>query len=172
MKQPIYVRPLTEEERQALKVGLRSKSTFTLRRCQILLASAKGKGAREIAETLQCVSQTVRNAIHEFHDTGLASLKKGSTVPLTIEPVLTAEKRERMREILHQSPRLFGKTASVWTLSLLAEVCHEQGLSETVLSDPTMLDAIRRLGVRWQRAKQWITSPDPDYARKKDDESG
>jgi len=23
------------------------------------------------------------------------------------------------------------------------------------------------LGIRWQRAKQWITSPDPEYARKK-----
>ncbi len=23
------------------------------------------------------------------------------------------------------------------------------------------------MGVRWKRAKKWITSPDPDYARKK-----
>ena len=23
------------------------------------------------------------------------------------------------------------------------------------------------LGVRWKRAKHWITSPDPDYVRKK-----
>jgi hypothetical protein len=24
-----------------------------------------------------------------------------------------------------------------------------------------------RLGVGWKRAKRWLTSPDPDYARKK-----
>ena len=52
---------------------------------------------------------------------------------------------------------------------MLAEVCHEQGLSPTVLSEPTMLDALRRLGLRWQRAKGWISSPDPDSARKKSD---
>jgi hypothetical protein len=23
------------------------------------------------------------------------------------------------------------------------------------------------MGVRWRRAKEWITSPDPEYARKK-----
>src|SRR5262249_12923497 len=27
--------------------------------------------------------------------------------------------------------------------------------------------ALKRLGIRWRRAKHWITSPDPAYARKK-----
>jgi hypothetical protein len=49
----------------------------------------------------------------------------------------------------------------------LAEVCHEQGLSETTLSAPTILDAIVRLGVSWKRAKRWIVSPDPAYELKK-----
>ena len=31
----------------------------------------------------------------------------------------------------------------------------------------TIRQAILRLGVRWKRAKEWITSPDPEYARKK-----
>ena len=35
------------------------------------------------------------------------------------------------------------------------------------MSDETIRQAILRLGVRWKRAKQWITSPDPEYARKK-----
>ena len=42
----------------------------------------------------------------------------------------------------------------------------EQGLSEQTLSDPTLLDAVRRLGVSWKRAKHWISSPDPTYAKK------
>ena len=90
-----------------------------------------------------------------------------SNVPITVEPVLNAEKRERLRAILHQSPRTFGQPASVWTLKRLAAVCHEQGLSPTTLSCPTMLEAIIRLGVSWQRAKHWMVSPDPAYTRKK-----
>ncbi len=35
------------------------------------------------------------------------------------------------------------------------------------VSGETIRQAILHLGVRWTRAKQWITSPDPEYARKK-----
>src|SRR5258708_37273799 len=28
--------------------------------------------------------------------------------------------------------------------------------------------ALNRLGIRWRRAKHWITSPDPGYVRKKE----
>ena len=103
MKPPLYVRPLTDDERQALQAGLRADSIFTVRRCQILLASADGKRPAAIAEVLRCATQTVRNAIRDFHTRGLASLQKGSTVPLTVQPVLTAEKREQLRAILQQS---------------------------------------------------------------------
>ena len=80
---------------------------------------------------------------------------------------MTAEKREPLQAILHQSPRNFGKAPSHWTLKLVAAVCHEQGLSDRQLSPPTLLDAVVRLGASWKRAKHWIVSPDPAYARKK-----
>lgn len=169
MTPPLYVRTLTTEEHAALVSGLRSKDGFTLRRCQILLASADRQKAAEIAQHLKCASQTVRNVIHDFEVRGLACLKHGSNVPVTVAPVLTAEKREYLRAILHQSPRNFGQASSVWTLKLLAEVCCEQGLSERQLSAPTLLDAVVRLGVSWKRAKRWIVSPDPAYTRKKSD---
>ena len=167
MKTPLFVRELTPEERQQLETGLRSKNAFTLRRAQILLASANHQTASQIAHQLHCGRQTVRAVIHAFHTRGLACLQEGSHVPLSVEPVLTADKRAKLEAILHQSPRTYHKNRSTWTLSLLAEVAKEQGLSETVLSAPTMLDAIHRLGANWKRAKHWITSPDPAYVRKK-----
>lgn len=172
MKVPIFVRPLSSSEHEALEAGLRSKNAFSLRRCQILLASAAGQKPSVIAKQLHCASQTVRNVIHDFEARGLACLEAGSNVPLSVEPVLTAEKREQVQAILHQSPRNFGKPSSVWTLKLLAEVCQEQGLSDTVLSVPTLLDAVVRLGASWKRAKHWIVSPDPAYELKKSNETG
>lgn len=167
MKAPIFVRNLTPIERTTLAAGLRAPEAFTLRRCQILLASADRQTPAAIANQLQCASQTVRNTIHAFEQAGVDCLKHGSNVPLSVEPVLSAAKREQVRAILHQSPRTFGKQTSVWTLRLLAEVCHAQALSERPLSPPTMLDAVVRLGVSWKRAKRWIVSPDPAYALKK-----
>jgi transposase len=164
---PLFVRPLNLEERAALEVGLRSQDAFTLRRCQILLASADRQKPSRIAKALRCSTQTVRNTIRDFEERGVECLHKGKPVPVTVQPVLDAEKREQVRTILHQSPRNFGKTQSNWTLRLLAEVCHEQGLSDTRLSPPTILDAIVRLDVSWRRAKRWMVSPDPQYVLKK-----
>lgn len=172
MKSPLYVHELRRPEREALEAGLRSQNAFILRRCQILLASSEGQTASVIAKNLSCASQTVRNVIHDFEQRGLACLEHGSNRPVSVEPVLTAEKREQVRAILHQSPRNFGKHSSLWTLKLLAEVCYEQGLSETQLSAPTILDAIVRLEVSWKRAKHWVVSPDPAYALKKNNETG
>ena len=45
MLRPIFVRPLTDAERQQVEAGLRSSEAFVLRRCQILLASARGERA-------------------------------------------------------------------------------------------------------------------------------
>ena len=72
-----------------------------------------------------------------------------------------------MRALLHQRPRTFGKTTSRWTLELAAEVCAEQGLTKIQVSPETIRLALKKLGVRWQRAKHWINSPDPEYVRKK-----
>jgi hypothetical protein len=55
----------------------------------------------------------------------------------------------------------------VWTLELAAQVCQELGLTSRQVSIETIRLALRRLKVGWQRAKDWISSPDADYARKK-----
>src|SRR5437763_667258 len=60
MKPPMLVRPLTDAERQQLEAGLRSSDAFCLRRCQILLASARGERASQIGRALSCDDQTVR----------------------------------------------------------------------------------------------------------------
>ena len=66
MKSPIYVRPLTDDERDRLEAGLHGSSAFVLRRCQILLASARGERPPQIAASVGCNDQTVRNVIRRF----------------------------------------------------------------------------------------------------------
>ena len=68
---------------------------------------------------------------------------------------------------MHDSPRDSGKPTGLWTLGLVAEVCHAKGWTPRQLTGEAIRIALQRLGIRWQRAKQWITSPDPAYARKK-----
>ena len=167
MQAPLFVRPPTEEERQALAAGLRSADAFTLRRSQIVLASARGERAPAIARTLGCSDQTVRNALRAFDARGVAALTEGSSHPHTTHPAFDADGADRLRALLHRSPRAFGHPTSIWTLELAAETAFADGITATRVSDETIRATLARLGLRWRRAKTWITSPDPAYAKKK-----
>ena len=167
MRSPIFVRPLTDAERQALTAGLRSPDAFVLRRCQILLASARGERAPRIAEQLGCDDQTVLDALHAFNARGLTALEKGSSRPHRPPPrAFPDDRAEQLRALLHRSPRAFGHPTSLWTLDLAAEVSCAEGLTPTVVSGEAIRKTLLRLGIGWKRAKQWITSPDPEYVRK------
>jgi transposase len=166
MRPPRFVRPPTDAEQQALAAGLRSADAFTLRRCQIVLASARGEWAPAIARALGCSDQTVRNAIRAFDRDGLAALVEGSSRPHTIHAAFDADSAARLRSLLHRSPREFGHATSVWTLALLADTAYREGLTATRITGETVRATLERLGIRWRRAKTWITSPDPAYTQK------
>jgi len=167
MKPPVFVRALSPEERQALTNGLRSPDAFVLRRSQMLLASARGEWAPRIAQQLGCSDQTVLNAIAAFNTKGLAALTPGSHAAHSRVPAFSDAACERLRALLHRSPRDFGGETSLWTLALLADVSFAEGLTSERVSGETVRATLVRLGIRWKRAKHWITSPDPGYARKK-----
>src|SRR5687767_15364391 len=104
MSKPLLLaRPLTATERDGLEAGLRSPDAFTLRRSQIILASARGRPPAEIAEFVGCCPQAVRNAIWAFQGEGIRSLTAKSKGP--IHPVGVWQKA-RDDELDRKSTRL------------------------------------------------------------------
>src|SRR3712207_2486501 len=128
MKPPIFVRPLSNEERKRLEAGLRSKDAFTLRRSQIVSASSRGEHVPQIAENLGCGQQTVRDAIHDFNERGLDALLARSSRPKRTRDAFDEESAEALKEVLHRSPREFGYDTSLWTLEMAAQASFEEGL--------------------------------------------
>lgn len=167
MKPPIYVRSLTKDEARTLQSGRRSRVAFTVRRSQIILASAAGQAPLEIATNIGVCVQTVRNAIRAFNARGVDCVQEQTHRTKTSRLIFTPERLAQLRALLHQSPRHYGQATSRWTLDLVAQVACAEGITPALVSDETIRDALRRLQVNWRRAKHWITSPDPDYARKK-----
>src|SRR4051794_9518373 len=96
-----FVRALTAAERKQLQAGLRSAAAFTLRRSQILLASAGGQTPAVIARNLGCAARSVRNAIHAFAGEGPRCLRAKSSRPRATRPVLDATFDEPLRHLLH-----------------------------------------------------------------------
>ena len=159
MRPPLFVRHLTATERQQAQAGLRSREAFTARRGQILLASSNGLRPAQIARNLGWSAGTVRNTINAFHREGMACLQEKSSRPHSARPFLDERFTEPLKDLLHHSPRACGKPTGLWTLDLLAEVCHARGWTPRQLTGEAIRVALKRLGIRWRRAKQWITSP-------------
>src|SRR3712207_525011 len=81
MHPPILVREPSDAERARLEAALRAPNAFTVRRAQIVLASAEGRPPRAIACDLRCAVQAVRNGIRAFNATGLTAQAAGSSRP-------------------------------------------------------------------------------------------
>jgi hypothetical protein len=173
MRTPKHNRAFTNGEANALQEGLRSANACVLRHCQILLASARGQHAREIAALLGCDDQTVRHEIHVFNRWGLAALRRRSSAPHPIpHAVFDSARCEQLRTMLHQNPRTFGRPTSVWTLRLAADIAYAEGIIAHPVSGETIRHAVAALKTRWKGAQHWITSPNPAYARKKNSTTG
>ncbi len=170
---PLYARELTEEERQTLCESLKSSDGFRVRRAQMILMSAdEHLKVNEIGRRVGCQGQAVRVAIHAFHDKGLACLEAGSHARHDDQGAFDEAARDQLREMIQHSPRKFDYDTSLWTLDLLAQASFEQGLTERQVTGETVRATLVRMGIRWQRAKHWITSPDPNYTTKKSDATG
>jgi len=150
-----------------MEAGLRSSEAFLVRRCQSVLASEYGAGVPRVARQVGCSEQAVRTVVHAFNTRGGACLPRGSARPHTTRARLGAAGAERRQALLHQSPRPFGHPTSLWTVEVAAAVRLAPGLPPQRVSREAIRTALRRLEVSWQRAKPWITSPEPASARKK-----
>ena len=168
---PIYVRELTEQERRTLEQGLRSSSAFTVRRCQMLLSSAAGKTANQIAAELHCSGQGVREVIHAFEREGVGCLQEKSHAREDQQSAFDEVEREQLRELIRLSPRQFGHETSVWTLALLAKTCQTEEIASRTVNADNVGYVLRQMGIEWRRAKHWVRSPDVHYEHRKKDET-
>jgi len=165
---PLYARELTDEERDSLRQSLKSSDGFRVRRAQMILMSADDHlKVNEIGRRVGCQGQAVRVAIHAFHERGLACLEAGSHARHDDQRAFDDAARDQLRELIQHSPRALDYETSLWTLDLMAQASFEHGLTETRVTGETVRATLEEMGIRWQRAKHWITSPDPDYTVKK-----
>ena len=137
----------------------------------MLLSSAAGKKASRIAAELHCSSQGVREVIHAFEREGLGCLQEKSHARREPQSAFDEAARDRLGEVIRQSPRQFGHETSVWTLALLAATCEREGIASRSVNADNVGSVLREMGIDWRRAKHRIRSPDEHYAHRKKDET-
>jgi transposase len=161
----LQVRPPTPEERAELARWERSSKTAWYQRARtIRLAADSSLGGTEVARVLGLHHNTTLRWLHHFAQGGLAALAprpRGGR-----EPVFDEEVADVLISLLHEAPEAHGCTGSRWTLQDVATVLVREGYVQEI-SHETVRRLLQQRRHSWQRAKEWITSPDPQYAKKK-----
>jgi transposase len=165
MRQPsVFVRALSPAEGAQLKRIARTAKQFARRqRAQILLASASGMGAPQIAAVVRTDESQVRRVVHEFNRQGMDSLRPfvGGGRPRTVRQPT----RDRIVAIAGACPRHYGVPLTRWSLRRLRRYLIRRRIVPQI-SVEGLRQVLRAAGVSWQRTRTWKASPDPCYEAK------
>jgi transposase len=158
----VFVRELSLEEGARLKsISKRAKYQSKRQRAMILLASATGMSAPQIAELMRTDESHVRKVIHVFNEEGFASLDpdyRGGRPKTT-----TPEQRDRIVAVARARPDTQGVALTRWSLAKLAAHLATMGV---VLGAETLRQVLIGAGLSHQRTRSWKWSPDPEFAEK------
>jgi len=155
----VFVRALSPDEGQRLKrLSRRATDHASRQRAMIVLASATGMSAPQIARALNTDDSHVRKVIHGFNERGFDSLRpdwRGGR-PRRITP----EQIARIVAVAGARPDTQGVPLTRWSLPRLARHLHREGI---VVSPAHLGRILRRAGLAFQRTRSWKASPDPEY---------
>lgn len=153
-------RALTDQERQRVAAWQRSERRVLYVRGRVLALAEVAPSAAAVARALGVHADTVRALLHAFAAGGLGGV---APRPRPGRPrTFGEEAAEALVEVLHAPPP---GDEGRWTLDGAAAALGAR-LGRPV-SDETVRRLLRRRRCSWQRAKEWRTSPDPQYAFKK-----
>jgi transposase len=152
-------RALSDAERRELERWQRSGDRVRYVRARVVVLAETAPSAAAVARALGLHPQTVRDLLHAVAAGGPAALVPK---PRPGRPRTYGEgAADALVALLHEPPP---GDEGRWTLATAAAALAAR------LGRPVSTEAVRRLLRRrrcsWQRAKEWVTSPDPRYAFK------
>jgi len=161
----LYIREITlAEGRKLQSIVRRDRNRIKVRRAQVVLASAQGSKAPEIARRLYFTPQHVRTIIKEFNASGFDALVPKYGGGRT--PTFSDEQRSLIVETALCPPDLLGRPFRRWSLAKLRDYVIAERIVESI-SIETIRQILRANKVRLQRTKTWKECNDPKLRSKK-----
>ena len=158
---------VSDEGLKLLEKELKStKDAKWYKRLEIIQWSSQGETVPQLSKRSDVCEATVRDYIKRYNNGGLAALKPGKS---SGRPPTTDLTKAQWEELLHRSPCQFEKLdtgARNWTQDMLSVYCYEYlGVQ---IGSTAICMLLKRMGIRWNRGKLKVTSPDPDYTVKRE----
>src|SRR4051812_38763955 len=151
------------EGQRLQRITRTAKDPVKLRRAIVVLMSAQGQPAPDIAYLLTTSEDYVRDVIHAFNERGFDALdpKWSGGAPRRIDE----QTRDWICVIARCDPRFLGRPFSCWSLAKLRDYLIEAGHVDAI-SVETIRRILHERGVSWQATKTWKASNDPDFTAK------
>lgn len=161
----IYIRPLSNLEGEAiLRLVRRSGNVTTSRRAEVILASAQGMEAKDIAVQYHFDVQHVRLIIRLFNEGGIEAIKAKKKPGRPVE--FTPEHQSALVELALIPPRVIGLPFTQWSLAKLREEAIRRKIVDDI-SIETVRTILEKHKISYQHTKTWKESNDPEFVVKK-----
>ncbi|MFJ1756391.1 IS630 family transposase [Kitasatospora sp. NPDC088134] len=168
MAELVRVRGLSEDEGHRLQRIVRRGTTSAVRfrRAMIVLASAGGNTVPVIARLVQADEDTVRDVIHRFNETGMASLDPRWAGGRPRH--LGTDDEDFVAQTATTRPTALGQPFTRWSIRKLAAYLRRVHGRVIRLGREALRTLLARRGITFQRTKTWKDSNDPDFDAKLD----
>ena len=161
----IRVRSITAEESEILNRWQRCDDIIRYRRARILRLSETNRRCPAIAEVLALHVETVRWVIKTFNEGGIEAItpqpRSGGRPPGYSQEVADVAK-----DLARQGPP-DEEGRATWTLHGLAKAIAARFEHIDTMSHEAVRRLLKLRDIVYYQAKQWLTSPDPHYERRK-----
>ncbi|MBI2354264.1 MAG: IS630 family transposase [Deltaproteobacteria bacterium] len=154
--------PLSDEEIKLLnryKLGIHKK--YSKKATAILMAS-EGRTLVETMNTTHAAKGTIYRWLRNFRKDRMESIEVHVHAPAKERE--KAERQKRVIDIVHTMPSLYGINRTTWTYGSIAEAYQKE--YGAPISVGKIQGVIHDTNYTWRRARNVLTSPDPDYKAK------
>ncbi|NLV44045.1 MAG: IS630 family transposase [Candidatus Hydrogenedentes bacterium] len=131
----------------------------------LVLESSRGACIARLCEKVEKSPSLANKWLKTYQREGIDGLMHRVTKRLSAEKQMEMSiRRDRIVELLHESPRIHGINRASWSLGTLArayEAAHAESIGISTISD-----YVRSEGYSFKKARRVLTSPDPQYREK------
>jgi hydrogenase-4 transcriptional activator len=144
MFQPLFVRPLTRDEREGLKQYSKATNKEQAVRAGVILLSAEGKTAAEISQFFGSHTANIKKWIRKFNADGLPGISSKKRGPQGgPRPNFTTGQVEELLRLASQRPSNLGYEFKEWTPQKLATAAIDRGIVNRI-SHVTVRQLLKR----------------------------
>lgn len=127
-----------------------------------LLMASEGRTLVETMEATGAAKGTIYRWLRNFRKDRMESIEVHVHAPAREQA--KAERQTRVIDIVHKMPSLYGINRTTWTYGTIAEAFQKE--YGTAISVDMVKAVIHDTDYSWRRARNVLTSPDPDYKAK------